>query len=69
MMNQVKITQEEAAKLIKLRSMLKRGVPLAAVEAQAVREGVNVKNLQTDEMSVVIDNEPQQGTNMTCFAS
>lgn len=49
------MTESEAAKLIKLRSLLKRGVPLAAVEAQAVREGIDSSLLlQSKEMPDII---------------
>jgi hypothetical protein len=52
-MTTVSMSESEAAKLIKLRSMLKRGVPMEAVEAHAVCEGIDPALVKSDEMPVI----------------
>ena len=48
------MNESDAAKVIKLRSMLKRGVPLAAVQAHAVRDGIDpALVVQSDAMPVI----------------
>ena len=51
----VSLSESEAAKLIKLRSMAKRGVPLDAVLAQAAREGIDTDLVTSDEIPVIAD--------------
>ena len=59
------MSESEAAKLIKLRSMLKRGVPTAAVEAHAVREGIDPALVKSDAMPIVIADDAALSENKT----